>query len=196
MIEANPIGILVAVIFASSMIALFVWMFRVPPVLPLPVVKVHTSLEAVQKILVPIVEVIPAERAVELACRLGNGKKANLVLVHVIVVPYTMPLDAEMPEREKIGHEALELGCMIARRFGCHIETRIVRHRSAAAGVLQVAEEEQVDAIVLGVGIKKRVPGEWGKTSSEILRRASCEVILDQVPIATQPVAMPIGAFN
>ena len=84
MIEATPLGILLAVIFASSMSILFVWMFHVPPALPLPVIKVRGSVEAMHKLLIPVVEAIPSERAVELACRLGNGNKVHLVLVHVI----------------------------------------------------------------------------------------------------------------
>ncbi len=191
MIEANPLGVVLAGIFAASMGILFFWMFHVPPALPLPVIKVHGSVEAVHKILVPIVEAIPSERAVELACRLGNGKKAELVLLHVIVVPYALPLNAPMPEREKTGKEALELGSIIARRYGNHLHTHMIRRRNAAQGVLDVANQEQVDAIVLGVGVKPRAPGEWGKTSLEILSRATCEVIVDKVPLATQPRRLP-----
>ena len=190
MIQANPLGIFLAAIFAGSLGLLFFWMFRVPPALPLPVIKVRSSIESVHKILVPIVEAISSERAVELACRLGNGKKVDLVLVHVIVVPYTTPLSAPMPERERSAEEVLELGSLIARRYGNHARTRIVRHRNAAECVLHVADEEKVDAIVLGVGLKSRVPGEWGKTSTEILHRANCEVILDKVPLSAQPVSV------
>ncbi|MDE3090004.1 MAG: universal stress protein [Chloroflexota bacterium] len=191
MVELNPLGILLAAIFASSMAFLFFWMFRVPPALPLPAAKVHRSVEAIHKILVPIGEAITSERAVELACRLGNGKKADLVLVHIIVVPHVLPLDAPMPEREKIAQDALELGCTIAQRYGIHARARIVRHRSATEGILRIADQEKVDAILLGVGIKSRVPGEWGKTSEEILRRANCEVLIDKVPMTAQPVGLP-----
>jgi nucleotide-binding universal stress UspA family protein len=177
-------------VFVTSIGALFFWMFRVPPALPLPVVKVHRSLQAIHKILVPIVEAIPSERAVELACRLGHDQKADLVLVHVIVVPHTLDLNAAMPDRERIAHEAIELGCMIAERVGCRAHTRILRHRNAADGILRVAREEQVDAIVLGVTDHPRVPGEWGKTSIEILHRAPCEVVVDRVPVAAQPLTL------
>ncbi len=191
MIEPNLMGTVLAAVFVSSMAILFGWMFHVPPALPLPAVQVHGSVEAMHRILVPIVEAIPSERAVELACRLGNGKRAELVLVHVIVVPFTLPLSAPMPEREKHAQETLELGGLIARHYGCHAELRTVRHRSAAEGVLQVAAQEQVDAIVLGVGLKNRVPGEWGKTSAEILRRSAVEVLVDKVPLVDRPIPAP-----
>jgi nucleotide-binding universal stress UspA family protein len=180
MVELNPLGIFLAAVFMSSMGLLFFWMFRVPPALPLPAAKVHRSVEA-----------ITSQRAVELACRLGNGKKADLVLVHIIFVPHMLPLDAPIPEREKKAQEARTLGCTVAQRYGNHARTRIVRHRNAAEGILRLADEEKVDAIVLGVGIKSRVPGEWGKTGEEILRRANCEVLIDQVPMAAKPVASP-----
>ncbi len=188
--DVHPLGAFLAVAFVSSMGTLFFWMFHVPPALPLSVVKVHGSVDAVHKIVVPIVEAMPSERAVELACRMGNGKKAELVLVHVIVVPYTMPLDAPLPEREQAARAALDLGSLIAHRHGCHVQTRIVRHRNAAEGILQTTREVQADAILLGIGLKSRVPGEWGKTSEEILRRAECEVFLDKVPIAARPIAL------
>ncbi len=189
-IELHPLGVVLATVFVTSMATLFLWMFHVPPALPLQVVKVHGSVDAVRKIVVPIVEAMPSERAVELACRMGNGKKADLVLVHVIVVPYTMSLDAPLAEREKAGRAALDLGLLIAQQHGCRAQTRIVRHRNAAEGILATAREVQADAIILGIGLKPRVPGEWGKTSEEILRRAECEVFLDKVPIAARPMAL------
>jgi nucleotide-binding universal stress UspA family protein len=188
MVQAHPLGILLGLIFVSAVGMLFFWMFRVPPHVPLPVVKVHRSVDRVRKVLVPLVEAIPSERAVELACRLGHDQAAELILVHVIVVPYTLSLNAPMPAQDKMAQEALELGCMIAKRHACRARTRIIRHRSAAEGILRLARQEQVDAIVLGVGVKTRIPGEWGRTSSEILHRAECEVIIDKVPISAQPM--------
>ncbi len=191
MVQLSPLGILLGLVFVSAIGSLFLWMFRVPPLIPLPVVKVHRSVEAVRKILVPIVEAIPSERAVELACRMGHDQGAEIVLVNVIVVPYTLALNTPMPAREQAARDALELGSMIVQRYACHAVKRVIRHRSAADGILQVAREEAADAIILGVGAKSRVPGEWGRTSNEVLHRATCEVIVDKVPIAVQPTTTP-----
>lgn len=188
MIQTNPLGIFLGAFFVACIGALFLWMFRVPPALPLNVVKVHRSLQSVRKILVPIIEAIPSERAVEVAWRIGHEQKAELALVHVIVVPYTLSLNAAMPDREKIARETLEFGRMIAERLGCHARTHVVRHRHVADGVLQIARDEQVDAIVLGVGVKRRLPGEWSQIAEDILRRAPCEVVVDKVPIPEEPV--------
>ncbi len=190
MIQLNPIGILLAFVFAVSIGSLFHWMFKVPPMLPLPVIQVEHSVSALHKIIVPIGDTIPSERAVELACRLGHDQKAELVLVHVITVPYSMSLNTPLPEQEKAAQKVLEIGRQIAIRFGIHPQTFVLHHRHVADAVLQVAREEEADAIVLGVGIKSRVPGtDWGRTTADLLQRASCEVIVDKVPMTAE--AMP-----
>lgn len=195
MVQLHPLGFLLAFVFIGSIGSLFYWMFHVPPTFPLPVVRVHRSVSALHKILVPIGETIPSERAVEFACRLGHDQKAELVLVHVITVPYSMSLDTALPRQEKASKEFLEIGCQIASRFGIHAKTRIVRQRNAADGVLQVAREEQVDVIVLGVGQKRRAPGvDWGRTTSEVLQRATCEVVIDKVPMTAEAVSLEAHA--
>ncbi|MCL4394657.1 MAG: hypothetical protein M1482_07620, partial [Chloroflexi bacterium] len=69
MIQTHPIGILLGLVFVTAVGTLFLWMFRVPPALPLQAVKVRRSLTSMHKILVPVGQTIPSERAVELACR-------------------------------------------------------------------------------------------------------------------------------
>lgn len=136
----------------------------------------------VRKVLVAIVEAAPAERAVELACRLEHERGAELVLAHVIVVPYAMPLEAPMIEQEQQARVVMELGCKSAESHGFNTTTHVSRARSAAEGILHLAKQEEVNAIVLGVGAKPSLPGDWSDTSLEILHRAECEVIVDQVP--------------
>ena len=191
MIQAHPIGILLAFVFAVLISSLFLWMFKVPPMLPLPVIRVQHSVSALRKIVVPIGETIPSERAVELACRLGHDQKADLVLVHVITVPYSMSLNTPLPEQEKAAQKVLEIGRQIAIGFGIHPQTIVLHHRHVADAVLQVAREEEADAIVLGVGIKSRVPGtDWGRTTADLLQRAPCEVIVDKVPMSAETIAL------
>lgn len=142
------------------------------------------------RVLVPIIEEIPSEHAIELACRLGNGQKTELVLVHLIIVPLALPLDAPMPAQDEIAQHVIDLGCRLAEQFGCQSRTRLLRHRNAADGILQVAQQERVDAIVLGVGSEReRIPGEWDQTSVEVMHRAECEVIVDKVPRAITQLA-------
>jgi nucleotide-binding universal stress UspA family protein len=183
-VQLNPIGILLALVFLSAMGYLFRWMFRVPPPLPQAVAQVQRSVTAIHRILVPVDEAILSARAVELAARLGEAQKAELILAFVVEVPLTLALDTPLPEMEARGEGILKNASQIATQHGLPVERRMIHHRQAADGILQLARDENVDAIVLGVGLKRRtVPNEIGRTITDILRRAPCEVIIDRTPI-------------
>ncbi len=144
-----------------------------------------------RKVLVPILKTDLEEHAVELACRVGHDECAELVIVHVVIVPYALPLDQPLPAKDGEAERVYQLGCKIAKRYGCPARVRIVHQRNPADGILQVAHEEGVDAILLGVSTEERIPGELVSTITEVLRRAECEVIIDRVrrmaPSTVQP---------
>lgn len=192
MIDQPPWGALIAVIFAASLAGVYYWMLRAPRGQPrLPAIPRDRG-QGPPRILVPIADATSCDRAIELACRLGSGRKPDLVLVHVIEVPLTMLLDADMPDRDNAGREALEMGRVMARRYGCTTRTYLVHHRDTSEGVLQVARDEAVDAIVLGDGVEKpAISGRWRKLGADLLRQANCEVFVDRVPRAAKPIALP-----
>ncbi len=176
----NPIGIALAVVFIVAMGLLFFWMFRVPPPVPLEVAAVRRSVAAMQRILVPVSGRLASERAVELACRLGEAQKAEIILVYVIEVPFTLSLNTPMPAEEARGQEALRTARFIVEQHGLPVRTRLIPHRYAWDGILRLSREERADAIVMSVG--RGGPGDevLGRTTQEVVRRAECEVILDR----------------
>ena len=179
----HPIGIMLAVSFLMMLMVTLVWMLRLPKPVPPEVVRAIYSVEAARRILVPIIEGVYSERAVELACRLGERQNAHLILLHVIEVPYTVPLDAPLPELEEKGRRVLETARFIAVQHGFKPELHLIRHRSASEGILNVARQTGADQIVMGIGLKKTSYGEGiGRTVREVLRRANCEVIISKVP--------------
>ncbi len=179
----NPIGVFLAIIFVASMGLLFFWMFRVPPQVPREVAVVRRSVAAMQRIMVPVSGKIASERAVELACRLGEAQKAEIILAYIIEVPFTLSLGTSLPAEEARGQEALRTACFIVEQHGLPVKTKLIPHRYAWGGILRLAYEETVDAIVMSAVTGR--PGtaeEMGRTPLEVLRRAKCEVILDKVP--------------
>lgn len=188
-VTLHPLGIGLAVIFVTSMAFLFHWMFSVPPLVPREVAAVCHSVAALQKILVPVSGRLESERAVELACRLGTVQKAEIVLVYVIEVPYTLSLNTAVPGEEAKGLEALRMARIIVEQHGLPVKTKIMPHRSASAGILRLAKEEMADAIVMSAGMARlEVTEGIGRTSYEVLRRSPCEVILDRCPGMLQSV--------
>jgi nucleotide-binding universal stress UspA family protein len=153
------------------------------------VAAVCRAVAALERILVPVSSKAASERAVELACRLGAEQKAHIILAYIIEVPFTLALDARMSDEEKKGEEALHTARLIVEQHGLPVRTKIVPHRYAAAGILQQAKEEGVDAIVLSSAPARLGSGEGlGRTIDEVLRRATCEVILDR--ISCRPAAI------
>jgi nucleotide-binding universal stress UspA family protein len=156
MVHTTSLGILLGTIFVVSVSSLLIWMFRVPKGSTLSAAKAFSSLSAVHKVLVSITDAFPSERAIGLGCRIGQEQGAEMVLLNVIVIPYSMALDDPAPEEEKRAEKALEMGAAIAQRYGYKVTKRTIRHRSIPDGILHVAAEEDVDAIILGVGVKSR----------------------------------------
>jgi nucleotide-binding universal stress UspA family protein len=189
MVQIEPLGVLLAALFVISVGGLLIWMFRVPKGSTMSAARAYSSLSAVHKVLVAITDAFPSERAIGLGCRLGQEQGAEMLLLNVILMPYSMALDDPAPEEEKKAANALEMGAAIAQRYGYKVTKRMVRNRSIPDAILHVAEEEDVDAIILGVGVKSRASSQWGKTSLEIMRRANCEVIVDKVPLEEEPMA-------
>ena len=188
MVHVTSLGILLGTIFVVSVGWLLIWMFRVPKGSSLSAAKAYSSLSAVHKVLVAITDAFPSERAIGLGCRLGREQGAEMLLLNVIIIPYSMALDDPSPAEEEKANHALEMGAAIAQRYGYTVTKRTIRHRNIPDAILHVAAEEDVDAIILGVGVKSRASSQWGKTSLEIMRRATCEVIVDKVPLEEEPM--------
>ena len=188
MVQPEPLGVLLATVFVISVGGLLTWMFRVPKGSTQSAAKVYSSLSAVHKVLVAITDAFPSERAIGLGCRIGGEQGAEMLLLNVIIIPYSMALDDPSPAEEEKANRALEMGATIAQRYGYKVTKRTIRHRNIPDAILHVAAEEDVDAIVLGVGVRTRASGQWGKTSLEIMRRATCEVIVDKVPLEEEPI--------
>ena len=180
------LGSLLAIVFAVSMISLLWWMLHPPKPLSPMVAKAVRSVDALKRILVPALEMPYSERAVELACRLGGEQKAELILVYVIEVPRTLPLDASLPEADMQAKEALKEAEEIAVRHGFKPELRIGRAREAGDKIIRVAKDLDVDVIVMGI---RPVVGPaeelFGRTTDYLLRRPPCEVIIDKLAEGT-----------
>ena len=174
-------GTLLALAFATSMGSLLWWMMHVPPPIPAVVARVRRTVGAVRRILVPIEDSEYARRAIEVACRLGERQKAEVILVHVIEVPMTLPLNAPLPDSEARAWKVLEEAKQIVSFHGLPGHVRVERARQAGPGIVQAVEHEGASMIV--VGLKSgTAPGDlMGRTSRWLLSRAPCEVLLDKV---------------
>lgn len=145
--------------------------------------KARRSVDAVKRILVPTLGMPYSERGVELACRLGQEQKAEIVLIYVLEVPRTMPLGISMPDAEGKAREALERAQSIVALHGLSSVIDIQRAREAGEGIIRAARDHDVDLIVIGIRPRLTVAQDIvGRTADFLLRRAPCEVIINKLP--------------
>ena len=179
----HPLGIFIAAAFAVSIIGLLWWMLHPPAPVQAAVAKALRGVSAVGKILVPVRGSSYNERAVELACRLGADQKAEIIACHVIVVPLALPLSTELAPEEKFAAECLARAKEIIEHHGLPAKTVLQRERDVARGVLRVAQDREVDMVVLGINPRQLAAGESvGKATEQLLRNSHIEVIVDMHP--------------
>jgi len=187
------IGAFLALFFASAMIFIIRWLLAVPP--PIPQVAAHAkrTVSAIRKIVVPTNMHTYWERAVELACRLGETQKAEIVLMYVIEIPFTLSLDASMTKAEKTGQEILQKAASIVENHGLSSRTLIERARQAGEGIARLAKDVDADLIVMATPkIRKGLPSMVTRTIEILLHRAPCEVIIDAVTASTEADEEPV----
>jgi nucleotide-binding universal stress UspA family protein len=133
------------------------------------------------KILVPVAGVDADIETIKLACRLARREKAKLLVVHVIPIARSLPLDAELTPEVKKAESVLEQAEKIALERGCEIETDLLQARDVGPSIVDEAVERQSDLIVMGLAYK-RTFGQYslGDATPYILKNAPCPVILFQ----------------
>ena len=122
-----------------------------------------------------------------------EGNSAHLALIHVIEVPLSLPLDAELPpDRETAAGAALERAREVAEEYeDVEVSTETVRARDVGAGIVTAARDGDAEAIVIGGeppskvqggatlgGIGAAKPAEIGAATEYVLKKAPCQVLL------------------
>jgi nucleotide-binding universal stress UspA family protein len=157
---------------------------RAPAVaVPQAAASARQSMHTVRKIMVPTTGTDYSERAVELACRMGEDQQATIYLLHVMAVPRSQPLGTPQPQEETKAKDALSRAESIVRSHGLTCETRVERARTAGEGIIKRAKEIGADVIIVGMRpTYDPNAANQDRTSAALLRDAPCEVIFDKMP--------------
>lgn len=139
-----------------------------------------------RRIVVPVHGTEADKRAIELATQIGAGKNAEMVLVYVVEVAQSLPLEADMPAEVDTGEDVLRGAEQLARqeangRVG-RISPELLQARSAGAAIVDEAIERSADVIVMALCNHMRhghpTPGE---TVPYVMQNAPCEVVVARV---------------
>ncbi len=179
----HPLRTLLAVLFAAMMAALILWMFRVPARVTIEVAHARRSVRGIARILVPTRGTEHAERATELACRLGQEHKSQIIIIYVVEVPLTLLLGARMPKEEHRAEDPVRRSAEIVKVHNLEAITHIDRDRDAGRGILRAASDLDADLVVIGMDPERsHFPDPLCRTIETLLRRGNLEVIVDNHP--------------
>jgi nucleotide-binding universal stress UspA family protein len=128
------------------------------------------------RLLVPVVDNPESERAMDVACRLADDRRASIAVLHVIEIPAVLPLGAHMDAEEQASHRLLERAASVADRYGVGVVPRTLVDRDAGEAIVGFAARREIELIVIGAPRKRSKP--FGSTVEHVLRRADCRVLV------------------
>jgi len=133
------------------------------------------------KILVPVDGSDADADSIKVACRLAKTEKATILVVHIIPIARSLPLDTELNHEVKLAEGMLERAERIGLERGCTIETDLLQARNIGPSIVDEAVERGIDLIVMGLTYKRHF-GQYslGDVTPYVLKNAPCPVILFQ----------------
>src|SRR5712692_6439718 len=136
---------------------------------------------AVGGILVPLggaYDTSQDDEIVRLACMLGRQMRARLCFLHVIDVPRTLPVDAELRAQTHRGDEILLRTEQEAQRLGVTAETALAQAREVGPAIVNEAVDRDSELIVIAIDPERQSSGfHIGQIASYVVEHAPCAVI-------------------
>ncbi len=125
-----------------------------------------------------------AIRALPSLCWGMEHASVRLRIVHVVTVPMTLPLDAELPEADAAAAGILGRANFAAASVGIPARTGTVRARSVAGGLIEAARRSSARGIVVPLHRREGVGAHviLSRTARTLLTSASCPVYLLHLP--------------
>ena len=136
-----------------------------------------------ERILVPVKLGLIGEEMLATAIRLAEERGCAVRALHVIKVPLDLPLDAELTDEEEKAEASLAEAKLLAAEHGVEVEGEIVRGRAIGEAIVEQAEGDGVDLILMGSAPRwRRQSRFFSPTVDYVLRRAPCEVMVVTYP--------------
>ncbi len=127
----------------------------------------------IKHILLPLRTTTQTE-TVQAACELAKLHKAKLTAIHVIDVPYSLPLDSSLPHRLKLAGLVLKIAEAIALEQGINIELQIVRARNVAEAIADETTRGAIDLLILETIKDHEKKGRPSNLIKLILQNVTC----------------------
>ncbi|HET9920390.1 MAG TPA: universal stress protein [Ktedonobacteraceae bacterium] len=122
---------------------------------------------------------------VRLACFMAKKAKRKVHIVHIIEVPRTLPLHANVRTKESEEADKLLQDAMsVAGEAGCAAVAEVVEARDAGPAIVDEARDHNCALIMLGMvrDASNKIHNDFGKTVLYVLNNAPCRVWVVQDP--------------
>ncbi len=131
------------------------------------------------KILVPVAGMPFDDDVIRFASLVARQDKASLLLIHVIEIQRTLPLDTENASEIERAEAVLQHAEQVAGQNKVRAETELLQARVVGSILLDEANERGIDLIIMGVPYREPI-GEFflGGTATHMMKNASCPVWL------------------
>ena len=181
LISVHPVGALIGIAIVAVIVATFYWMLH-PPASRADVVAEQAEQaleEMVGRIIVVFAEEIHSEHMMVLAARLARRERVELLAVYVVEVPLILPQNAQMPDEDRRGYDALATAEAIAQHSGVNIRTELMHTRQVGQAVVELAKREGANLIVVGSYREGKYTGApLGRAIEAIASGALCDVLI------------------
>jgi APA family basic amino acid/polyamine antiporter len=146
---------------------------------PRPVLEKEAEYESV---LVALEPRHYSEGAIATAAKVAARRRRGIHVLVTITVPYSAPIDAELPDQELAAQAVIEQARLQGgRRVSGHVEK--VRPGGAGRLIVTEAKEMQARAIVMPLPTRQGAT-IFGKTVETVLTERPCRVIIQSEPAA------------
>src|SRR5947209_10389190 len=182
-LRITPVGVVIAVLFLTSIACVLGWMLRLPKETERmrTATKAMRSVSKLTHILVPLLSKNETtDRVVALAAQMVRQRNGNVEDLAIVEVPFTLPLDAHVVDDEQATLEALECAELVAIRSAIRVKKRMLKARNSGAAIVREAEEKGVDLILMA-NSPVRIRGSMQQIDPAVeyvMKNAPCEVMV------------------
>jgi len=136
-----------------------------------------------RNILVPVNGTPSDAEALRLACKLAKEAKSKILVVYVVEIRRSLPLDVRLDTEISKGEDTLTRAEQVIEEEEYQAEAALLQAREVGPAIVEEAVEREADIIIMGFGYKSRF-GEFslGDAVPYVLKNASCPVILYRLP--------------
>jgi basic amino acid/polyamine antiporter, APA family len=137
----------------------------------------------IRRILVPLKPGDIGREVLATAMRLAEQSGGSVRAIHVLKVPMSAPLDADLGDVDQAALEVVEEARETGREEGVRVEGMVIRARSRSEAIVEEAEKVGADLIMMGSSPRWRSQSRFfSPLVDEVLRRAPCEVMVVTYP--------------